>query len=765
MGDPTTAVMGPQECQRSEQLSLQPLRPPTHVPGYEPERFLGRGAYGEVWVAVDCNSGRRVAIKFYSHRGRQDWSSLSREVEKLGRFFNDRYVVQLFKVGWDADPPYYVMEYVENGSLDEQLQGPLPVERAVTLVREIATGLMHAHNRGVLHCDLKPANILLDADHRPRLADFGQARLVHEHAPALGTLFYMAPEQADLRAIPDARWDVYSLGVLLYRMLIGEVPYRTDAAVTEVDRAQGLEQRLGAYRRLLRESPRPKAHHHVLDIDRALVRIIDRCLAIEPEKRFPNAQAVLSALDARAFQRARRPLLLLGALGPALLLGGMFLFAWAMIVMAVNETKEETIAKVQDSNHLVARFAADRLAERIQLRWSILEAEAASPRFQELVREVRANPPTPAAASAPPTPARQQLQEWLHQRHRQYNYLRIDDFWLVVDDTGRLLEVSGDGGSERWRQGVLGRFFWNRDAFHGTGVDLDPPLPGQARPANVVPITHPHQSLVFRSGEDRHPFIVHFSVPVASESGLPIAVLAMGVYLGHFSELWWTASDDAGPAADLKWVTLVQTREHTLPPDMGKGRLRNAGLILEHPILRRAQEGEGGDVPLVYLDESVWSEMKEKGATADYRDPFKAQTTSTESNRYLAAAEPVRLKRRGASGEKDGPAWEDTGWLVVVQDDYATEVTPAVELEWKLLWRTLLALGVAAALVTGLWVVVSHGLIDAPRSRLAAFLRRRSGLTIRTTVATGSVPRSSTPATAPTTAHGTGSGPRGVGQN
>jgi hypothetical protein len=762
MSDPATAVMGPQECQRSEQLSLQPLRPPTVVPGYEPERFLGRGAYGEVWVAVDCNSGRRVAIKFYSHRGRQDWSSLSREVEKLGLFFNDRYVVQVFRVGWDSDPPYYVMEYLESGSLEEHLQEPLPVERAVTLFREIATGLMHAHNRGVLHCDLKPANILLDAHNTARLADFGQARLVHEHAPALGTLFYMAPEQADLRAIPDARWDVYSLGVLLYRMLIGALPYRTDAAVTELDRAQGLEQRLQIYRRLLRESPRPKAHRHVLDIDRALVQIIDRCLAIEPKHRFPNVQAVLSALDMRAFQRARRPLLLLGALGPALLLGGMFLFAWAMIVMAVNETKEETAAKVQDSNHLVARFAADRLAERIQLRWSILEAEAASPRFRELVQEVRANPPTPAAASAPPIPARQQLQEWLHQRRRQYNYLHIDDFWLVLADTGRLLEVSSNRGSERWQQGVIGRFFWNRDGFHGTGVDFDRPLPGQSRPANVVPIKHPHQSLVFRSAEDRHPLIVIFSVPVTSESGLPIAVLAMAVHLGHFSELWWTTNSDAGPSAELKWVTLVQTKEHKLPPNMDKGRLRNAGLILEHPILRAALDGTGGDIPVVYLDEAVWSELKEKHETADYRDPFKALTTSAESNHYLAAAEPVRLRRRGSGAYNDGPAWEDTGWLVVVQDDYATEVAPAVQLEWKLRWRTLLALALAAALVTALWVVVSRGLIDAPRSRLAAFLRRRSGMALRTSVATGPDQRSSPPASGPLTRDGIGSGAPGV---
>jgi hypothetical protein len=336
--------------------------------------------------------------------------------------------------------------------------------------------------------------------------------------------------------------------------------------------------------------------------------------------------------------------------------------------------------------------------------------------------------------------------------------LDIDDFWLVVDDTGRLLEVSANPGSEGWRQGVIGRFFWNRDAFHGTGVDLDPPLPGQPRPANVVPIKRPHLSLVFRSDEERHPLTVLFSVPVASESGPPIGVLAMAVHLGNFSRLW-KESDDAG--AHGRWVTLVQTKEQKLPPNLEKGRLRNAGLILEHPTVRAAQEAAGGDVPLVYLDESVWSELKDKEMMTDYRDPFPAQTTGAKSNRYLAAAEPVRIRRRDSGGDKDGTVWEDTGWLAVAQDDYAMEVAPAVQLEWKLLWRTLLALAVAAALVTALWVVVSRGLIDAPRSRLAAFLRRRSGLTVRSTLATGSGSSSSTGATAPPASSVMRAGPRG----
>jgi serine/threonine protein kinase len=96
--------------QRSRQLSLKHTRPPIEVPGYKTERFLGAGAYGEVWVGVDRNTGRRVAIKFFAHRHGVDWSLLSREVEKLVFLSADRYVVQLMEVGWDSEPPYYVME-------------------------------------------------------------------------------------------------------------------------------------------------------------------------------------------------------------------------------------------------------------------------------------------------------------------------------------------------------------------------------------------------------------------------------------------------------------------------------------------------------------------------------------------------------------------------------------------------------------------------------------------------------------------------------
>ena len=121
-----TPVMGEAERAAARELSLRGVRPPVKVPGYEHEQFLGHGAYGEVWVAVNRNSGRKVAIKFYTRRGGLDWASLAREVEKLRYLFSDRYVVQLFEVGWESDPPYYVMEFMENGSLEDLAAGRPP---------------------------------------------------------------------------------------------------------------------------------------------------------------------------------------------------------------------------------------------------------------------------------------------------------------------------------------------------------------------------------------------------------------------------------------------------------------------------------------------------------------------------------------------------------------------------------------------------------------------------------------------------------------
>ncbi len=286
------------------------------------------------------------------------------------------------------------MEYLEHGSLEDLLrrEGRLGVDQAVTLFRDVAVGLLHAHGKGVLHCDLKPANVLLDQDSQPRLADFGQSRLSHEQTPALGTLFFMAPEQADPTAIPDVRWDVYALGALFYSMLTGSPPHRSEAAVTEIESATQLDDRLARYRQLIETSPPPSQHRNLPGVDRALADIIDRCLASNRDERFANVQAVLDALSARQVRRARRPLVLLGAIGPAAVLLVMSLFAWWSFDLMLDESDDSLQAAFLESNSFAAKLVAEKVTNALETRYAAVEEIAASSRFQAILESALDDP-------------------------------------------------------------------------------------------------------------------------------------------------------------------------------------------------------------------------------------------------------------------------------------------------------------------------------------------------------------------------------------
>ncbi|HKI35991.1 MAG TPA: serine/threonine-protein kinase [Gemmataceae bacterium] len=560
MSDDLTPVMGETERRHSQQLSVQTLRPPLRVPGYEQEKFLGRGAFGEVWVATDSNSGRRVAIKYYHRRGGLDWSLLSREVEKLRHLFGDRSVVQLLAVGWDSDPPYYVMEYMEHGSLEGRLlSGPITVGEAVGLVRDVAVGLVHAHGKGILHCDLKPANIMLDQDGKPRLADFGQSRLTHEHSPALGTLFYMAPEQADLKAVPDARWDVYALGALLYRMLTGDPPHRTAAGAAEVLKPGRLEERLERYRSFLRQVPRASGHRSVPGVDRTLADIVDRCLAVNPAQRYPNVQAVLSALDARSLRRARRPLLVLGALGPVLVMLIMALIAGWLFRATVATAQREVIDRALESDHFAARSVARRFALQVEKRWGILEQEALDANLRRRLAQGADLEQDPKACA--------ELAQWINERRAFWAERFAPDaqasLWAVYDRHGYQRACSPT--DDRF----LHKYFGYRDYFHGLGFNLPK---GQSPPR---PITRPHRSMVYRR-KGNNAWTVAFSVPVPGpgpQDSEPVGVLVMTTDLGGSTRYEWTRK---------QFAVLIDTR----PDESGE-----RGLIVEHPYLNQLSAG------------------------------------------------------------------------------------------------------------------------------------------------------------------------------
>jgi len=670
--DPTMP-QGGEERSRSQEMSLQRSQPPTQVPGYEPERFLGVGAYGEVWVGVEKNTGRRVAIKFYAHRGGLDWSLLSREVEKLAFLFADRYVVQLIGVGWDADPPYYIMEYLEQGSLADRLHaGPLPVAEAVELFRDVAVGLVHAHGKGVLHCDLKPANILLDQDGKPRLADFGQSRLSHEQTPALGTLFYMAPEQADLKAMPDARWDVYALGALLYCMLTGSPPHRTPETVRRLERSEDLEHRLARYRRMIRSSPPPAAHRQLPGVDRALAEIVDRCLAVDPEKRYPNVQAVLAALDARAAQRARRPMMILGAVGPVLLLLVVSLFAWQGFSRAIHDSGEALTTRALESNRNFAEYVARTAGNELERRFEAVEQVASSPRLREVLAETIDQPDVQRLLEqlSDPAPLRDPAREKavLDPLREEFRHLESRD--RLQRELEKLIPPrmrpgkNQDGIEEvaSWffcdargvstvrvpRSLTIGKNYAWRSFFHGQPADFKHEW---QRPTPEQQLRKTQLSAVFRS-QAHDQWIVAVTTPVFErpDGGEFLGVVALTVKVGRFVEV-----ELEGGNKKFQFPVLVDQREGD-----------HKGVILQHPLLKESLEprlaGRPDEFDDLRLPPDKLPDTREK--SVGYSDPLAelaANSPNGPRNKYwLAEMKPVRV--RG----------QDTGWVVIVQEAYDT---------------------------------------------------------------------------------------------
>jgi len=680
----------------SRRMSMAAARPPTDVPGYEPQRLLGTGAYGEVWVALDKTTGRRVAIKFYTHRGGLDWSLLAREVEKLAFLSADRYIVQLLDVGWDATPPYFVMEFIEAGSLENRLQtqGVFPADDAVAMFREIALGLLHAHAKGVLHCDLKPANVLLDDDGWPRLADFGQSRLSHEQAPALGTLFYMAPEQADLKAAPDARWDVYALGAVLYAMLTGKPPHQDEAFTAELLSATSLDERLAWYRDGIARRPAPDGHRKISGVDRDLADLLDRMLQADPRRRLPNVQAVLDGLAARDQRRARRPLVVLGALGPALILIVAALFGWLGFRSVLRQSDRSLTAGALEGNEFAARFVARAAADELNRRFRAVEQAAADPALRRLLAEVEADPqlkplltklndPSLADDSAEQqdreaflaNPLIRRLQEMIT-GIRQSLDQPPSASWFVTDAQG--LQLARDPMSR-----TVGRNFAWRTYFAGALEDRS----RDWRPsAEDGPITKTHLSAVFRSRASRH-WIVTISTPIRAIEAPHafLGVLALTVDVGGFVEL-------RGDEDPNQFAVLVDLRDG---PDRG--------LILQHPFYDDVIEEDKVPRPQRLGDDALPTSDPRR---RDYADPIAADPAGGRFARHwLAAMAPVMVRQQRAEEP------QATGWQVIVQQSYEEAIGgPLENLRQRLILWGLLAFALAAVVITLLWALVLWGI-------------------------------------------------------
>ena len=255
---------------------------------YELHDLIGEGAFGFVYRGLDRRLARPVAVKVIKPWWADDaaWvERFQREAQLLARV-NAPGIVQIFDVGHAREGPYYVAELIDGESLAQRLQrGKLSVARARDVAEQLSRALASAHAKGIVHCDVKPANVLLTAQAQVKVGDFGVARLAQAtsqgpSATAAGTPRYMSPEQANGRPTTPAS-DVYSVGVVLYEMLAGAPPF-----------AGGTPIELGL--RHLQEEPPALA----AQIPRPLRAVVEKALQKDPSKRYRNGAEMARALRA-----------------------------------------------------------------------------------------------------------------------------------------------------------------------------------------------------------------------------------------------------------------------------------------------------------------------------------------------------------------------------------------------------------------------------------------------------------------------------------
>ncbi len=282
MSDRTSSPVGPSPA-------------PPSVPGVEDLQVIGRGGFGVVYRGHQPGLGRDVAVKVLSAPGADERSVelWQREVTAMGRLSNHPNIVSAFSAGVTADGyPYLVMPYVPGGSLHDRINahGALPASDAVRIGARVASGLAAAHAAGVLHRDVKPANVLMSEYGEPQITDFGIARLVDAATTTTGsvraTIGYAAPEVLGGDPATPAS-DVYGLGATLHAALAGRAPF----AGTE---GESFAARIG------RVMTQPPPDLRAQGVPPALAAVVEAALAKDPAERPQTAEELQRRLEALA---------------------------------------------------------------------------------------------------------------------------------------------------------------------------------------------------------------------------------------------------------------------------------------------------------------------------------------------------------------------------------------------------------------------------------------------------------------------------------
>jgi serine/threonine protein kinase len=350
---------------------------------------IARGAMGDVYRATDSSLGRVVAIKVLSTPFVGDDAArrrFAREARAAARLSSEPGIVTIYDVGEADDRPYLVMEHMAGGTLEERLhaEGAQPSAQALQWLMQAARALDRAHASGIVHRDVKPGNLLLDAEGRVQVADFGIASstgttTLTAAGTVLGTVGYLSPEQAAGERVTSAS-DRYALGVVAYELLTGERPFA-------------------------RESPTAEAAAHVSapvplisersNLPEALDAVFGRALAKQPEERYTSCAEFVAAVRA-AFERPEQATRTYdAAAAPTIVRAHRSSARWPLVVAALGAA-------------LAAGVVLAVVLSRPSSRGEPTQRQAAPPKRQTTARATTApaaTSATPPASTATPAPA------------------------------------------------------------------------------------------------------------------------------------------------------------------------------------------------------------------------------------------------------------------------------------------------------------------------------------------------------------------------
>lgn len=687
---------------------------PTVTARYSNLRFHAAGGLGDVFRAHDDTLRREVALKFTQqrHGGNPNYLELFLLEAEITSRLNHPGVVPVFGLGESADGrPFYAMRFIEGTQLKAAIEAyhqnganHRELHHLLTHLVAACNTVAYAHNRGIVHRDIKPENIMLGKYGETLLVDWGlampvqrddRARASGENTMLLqsgsdsgrssgsgaGTIGYMSPEQLpDHPGTITQASDVYSLGATLYRLLTNRAPILGQGESLLLDKV-----RWGDF-------PKPSAIKR--EVPPALEAICLKAMAIDPKDRYPSALDLAADLEAwladedvsvyeeppsaRLLRWARRHQhwVVGGVMAVVIVLLTLFGFTLNSHSLAAIETRariqaEEAQAMAEAARHeaelakqngmrVAARFAAKAVANEIDVRWRILIHEAESPELQKILID--------AAGKTLGSPEQRAAQQWIEDRKKAHSIQA--ESWFLTDHRG--IQIAREPFSRK----TIFEDYSRRTYFHGGPHELKP----DEVKGPIKPISNPHLSVVYLSTTSGT-LKVSFSVPVwkGDESlGECLGVLGMSLELGAFREL--QTGLNAGQIA-----VLLDTRE-----DQIEGVSRS-GLILHHRNLYQAQQQRlaVGDESFPRISPALVEQLvrlrklraREAGLMAappsedaptaiqgpielagsldtEYADPL----APPGSPKVTAAFEPVRISNRP-------PDLQDTGWVVVVQED------------------------------------------------------------------------------------------------